>query len=192
VIVAREVPHSSSRHTESTSNRNFQPTKTSDIARDVQRRKNSVLIRALTPNEFRKTKAKVVERETGTEKLRPANDLNIPVPEPSPWMIFKSSRTNAAGYSNSISPDEELHLQKQRVMTLELRCQKQWEQTPRLQRIDLLVPEEQEMVDKLARPGISPKDERLMLNQMRRLSYQKQSKILECVKALKDSGRAGK
>ena len=118
----------------------------------------------------------------------PYNELNIPTPNPSPWTIFRDSHSNALEHSNLLSPQQELKLQKQKEETLELRREKKWEQTPRLQRIELLENEEREMAYKLAMTELAPKDERQVVTQMRKLGFQKQSKIMECVNTLKESG----
>jgi hypothetical protein len=116
------------------------------------------------------------------------NQLKIPTPNPSPWLIFRDSHTNALGDSDVLSPQQELKIQKQKEEAVELRREKRWEHTPRLKRIELLEVAEREMALKLARAGLSPKDERQLLTQMRKLGLQKQSKIMECVNALKGSG----
>ena len=116
------------------------------------------------------------------------NELNIPTPDPSPWVIFRDSHAIALEDSTVLSPQQELKIQKQKEVAVELSREKRWEQTPRLKRIELLEIEEREMAYKLARTGLTPKDERQLLTQMMRLGLQKQSKIMECVNALKESG----
>jgi len=115
------------------------------------------------------------------------NTLKIPTPNPSPWVIFRDSHTNSSEDSGLLSPQQELKIQKQKEEAVILLRERRWEQTPRLKRIDLLEAEEREMAIKLAKTGLVPKDERHLLTQMRKLSLQKQSKIMECVNTLKDS-----
>jgi hypothetical protein len=127
VFVAHEVPQSPSRHIEPTVmfNQLFQPSTTTDgvqIVNGVRQRHYIGFNHTPTLNKFRETKTRL-KHETGTNKIKPSNDLKIPVPDPSPWMILKSSRTSSAGDSSSPSTShtEESSPQKQKDATLELR-----------------------------------------------------------------------
>ena len=55
-----------------------------------------------------------------------------------------------------------------------------WNRTPRVRRIELLDPEEQELAIQLASVNLTPRDQRSVQNKMRQFTPQAQSQIMEC------------
>lgn len=98
-------------------------------------------------------------------------------PGPSPWMQYKSRLPIASSASNvdAIRGAQE----RQR--------EKRWSSTSRVDRVRLLDPEDQELAIELSRTNLDARNQRLALNRLSRLHMEKQSKILECSKALKQA-----
>jgi len=62
-----------------------------------------------------------------------------------------------------------------------------WEYTKKSDRLQLLSPEDQELVLNMTKEGLTAKEKRKLLERMRELSYPRQEKVLECISFLRSS-----
>lgn len=66
-----------------------------------------------------------------------------------------------------------------------------WEYTKKSDRLQLLSPEDQELVLNMTKEGLTAKEKRKLLEQMWKLSYLKQEKVLECISFLQNDAGDG-
>lgn len=113
-----------------------------------------------------------------TRPVAPSNGNNKadnsggPQPKPSPWQDYMHQFSHQPMHGNPGLSQRSDEAQRE----------KRWEYTPRSQRVGLLDPEERDIVARLSDTTLSAFDSRAVMRQMRKLPYDRQGKILECVK----------
>lgn len=65
--------------------------------------------------------------------------------------------------------------------------QKRWSATNRNRRVELLTPDQQKLVQDLARPDPSAKENRRAFGQLSALPFHKQREVLDCVAVMKST-----
>ena len=127
---------------------------------------------AVSPDKLRTPSTRSVTPSGGNNKPRESSESQ---PKPSPWRDYMHQLSHKPIHETPAS------LSQQR--SDEAQLEKRWEYTPRSQRVDLLSPEERDIVANLSDTTLSAFDSRAVMRQMGKLSYDKQGRILECVKA---------